>query len=682
MIKINAQLVTPTLNNQNEELVKRITKYNDSISTIQQRNNDAKIKLDQELEEIRVNKVKITDSINELNQTSLLLKNQISQFDSDSKKVEVYKKLIGLNYLSLDSPKNAKTLSAANRHLKKLKGISESGIYIYLQNEHETEISVIVFFEKKSSNFMEFVLDEKHSKKIISNTNLEWLSIGDSLLYDFLGLNNLYFDLIDQARKTNSKTDDFNTIIANLEAKELYLLARIKREETSFYAKKKYFETEIRKIEEIINSLFQSQVNYSIYNTKKLNGVEIVTIPLTVFEFRNGKPIQQARTPTEWNKFIENKIPAYSFDDFDEGNISRGLNYNIYAILDSNGLAPYGFHIFNFLDYNKIRDLQAFSGIDITCPSCKGSGIRKSLVCCTYCISWTKEHRLNYKCPKCENKIILGEKNVPCAKVRKDYGSSFGFLGLLSTDVISISQRLSSVNSINKRIANGYEEIGFNLKGEFKIPVVEFTSAGISSSSKGFITASTHDITIDEDFKVIICKNLTDNTAVKIEGNKIGDLFWAKDLLNKVTFNNGDSIKEIKDPIDWELAIRKGIPAYCRYDDANSGPIIYNIHAYTDSRGLIPKGWRVPNEMDFLNLELADQDLEALYKLSLTGRRRNSGEFEVFNSNIDMNCGNSRMYAPKSYLLSEFARREKLLLDACLEYQSGFIVIVAEAPSY
>jgi uncharacterized protein (TIGR02145 family) len=67
---------------------------------------------------------------------------------------------------------------------------------------------------------------------------------------------------------------------------------------------------------------------------------------LDVSTFRNGDPIPQAKTNEEWEKAGENKQPAWCYYENDPANGAKyGKLYNWYAVNDSRGLAPVGYHI-------------------------------------------------------------------------------------------------------------------------------------------------------------------------------------------------------------------------------------------------------------------------------------------------------------------------------------------------
>ena len=67
---------------------------------------------------------------------------------------------------------------------------------------------------------------------------------------------------------------------------------------------------------------------------------------LNVDKFSNGDPISEAKTAEEWAKASENKQPVWCYYDNDPANGAKyGKLYNWYAVNDSRGLGPKGWHI-------------------------------------------------------------------------------------------------------------------------------------------------------------------------------------------------------------------------------------------------------------------------------------------------------------------------------------------------
>ena len=71
-----------------------------------------------------------------------------------------------------------------------------------------------------------------------------------------------------------------------------------------------------------------------------------MTKNLDVVTFRNGDSIPEAKTDEEWVKAGENQQPAWCYYDNDPANGAKyGKLYNWYAVNDSRGLAPAGWHV-------------------------------------------------------------------------------------------------------------------------------------------------------------------------------------------------------------------------------------------------------------------------------------------------------------------------------------------------
>ncbi len=78
---------------------------------------------------------------------------------------------------------------------------------------------------------------------------------------------------------------------------------------------------------------------------------------LNVNRFRNGDLIPEAKTMKQWKKAGESKQPIYCHYKFDSINGSKyGKLYNWYAVSDSRGLAPKGWHIPSDAEYYELID--------------------------------------------------------------------------------------------------------------------------------------------------------------------------------------------------------------------------------------------------------------------------------------------------------------------------------------
>jgi uncharacterized protein (TIGR02145 family) len=113
----------------------------------------------------------------------------------------------------------------------------------------------------------------------------------------------------------------------------------------------------------IITSGLTAQVtdkDGNTYKTVKIGTQEWITSNLNVSHFRNGDVIPEIEDATAWVQASNNGTPAWCYYNSDAGNGSTyGKLYNWYAVNDSRGLAPYGWHIPTYMEWD---DLTTYSG--------------------------------------------------------------------------------------------------------------------------------------------------------------------------------------------------------------------------------------------------------------------------------------------------------------------------------
>lgn len=110
---------------------------------------------------------------------------------------------------------------------------------------------------------------------------------------------------------------------------------------------------------------------------------------------------------------------------------------------------------------------------------------------------------------------------------------------------------------------------------------------------------------------------------------EIGKQIWMSENLNVERFRNGDLIPQAKTDEEWETAGENGEPAWCYYNnDSKMGKKygkLYNWYAVYDSRGLAPKGWRIPSDRDWSELvEYLGKDNAGL-KMKSTNNWKDNG---------------------------------------------------------
>ena len=99
---------------------------------------------------------------------------------------------------------------------------------------------------------------------------------------------------------------------------------------------------------------------------------------------------------------------------------------------------------------------------------------------------------------------------------------------------------------------------------------------------------------------------LINSDQISQQVTQIGEQIWMSTNLKVTNFSNGDPIPEAKSTEEWIKAGKEGKPVWCYYNndpkyDAIYGKL-YNWYAVSDSRGLAPKNWRIPSDMDWESL--------------------------------------------------------------------------------
>lgn len=101
-------------------------------------------------------------------------------------------------------------------------------------------------------------------------------------------------------------------------------------------------------------------------------------------------------------------------------------------------------------------------------------------------------------------------------------------------------------------------------------------------------------------------------TVVDVDGNSyktvaVNGHVWMTQNLNVSHYRNGDPIRHAATPAEWADAARKRQGAWCYYRNRSGDGVVYgklyNWYAVNDPRGLAPKGWKIPSDKDWENLE-------------------------------------------------------------------------------
>lgn len=118
------------------------------------------------------------------------------------------------------------------------------------------------------------------------------------------------------------------------------------------------------------NSLKENNTETIKYSEFKIGNQIWMLDNLCVNTFKNGDPVQEARSKQEWANANIKKEPAWCYFKSDaKGEESMGLLYNWYAIVDPRGLAPIGWKIPTIQDFRQLMEIVLDQKIDLESKS-------------------------------------------------------------------------------------------------------------------------------------------------------------------------------------------------------------------------------------------------------------------------------------------------------------------------
>ena len=112
---------------------------------------------------------------------------------------------------------------------------------------------------------------------------------------------------------------------------------------------------DLSKVDNTNNESTKSNKELDLFSEVKIGKQTWMSDNLNVDRFRNGDPIQEVRSLTEWKKAYNAEQPAYCYYKYNQSYGSKfGKLYNIYAVNDTRGLAPKGWHIPSLFELNQL----------------------------------------------------------------------------------------------------------------------------------------------------------------------------------------------------------------------------------------------------------------------------------------------------------------------------------------
>jgi hypothetical protein len=138
---------------------------------------------------------------------------------------------------------------------------------------------------------------------------------------------------------------------------------------------------------------------------------------LEVTVFSNGDRIFEAKSIKDWDDAFSSKQPAWCYYNFNAENGKKyGKLYNMYAVMDSRGLAPIGYHI---PSENEWDILEKFIGSENAGKKLKSTygwssskRLMPGLVKCPNCAKWNTEFKRQIACLVCYNDRVIESMNA------------------------------------------------------------------------------------------------------------------------------------------------------------------------------------------------------------------------------------------------------------------------------
>ncbi len=263
-------------------------------------------------------------------------------------------------------------------------------------------------------------------------------------------------------------------------------------------------------------------------------------------KFRNGDPIIEAKTKQEWDAACKAGKPAYCFHKNDPSTAATyGLIYNVYAVRDARFLAPLGYRIPTTQDAMAlIKVMQEKNGKNVEAISLKSTD------------GW-----MEFYGEPAQGGEGTGMNIFP---VHNEFASWYPEPGR-STGIFL-------------KEGNDKRNWCMMLNGDFNfIQVEEF---GVE----------------DLGLPVRFVKSTPEDDANDLIGNivTINNEEVTINSFQPVKYLNGDEILLVTNADDWLKACLNKTGARCHINWDPKKPLIYNIYAVRDTRGIIPKGWRLP----------------------------------------------------------------------------------------
>lgn len=202
-------------------------------------------------------------------------------------------------------------------------------------------------------------------------------------------LNSKYAEISDLKIQIKSKSDSLNLLSSELE--------NLKPASKSLV---------------LINDTSNKGTQTGFYKSVKIGTQTWMTENLNVSNFRNGDPIPEAKTNEEWESARKEGKPAWCYFENDPKNGAKyGKLYNWYAVNDSRGLAPEGWHVPSDEEWWVLNDyLGGSTLVGAKMKSTSGWDNWEGYITCSNCKKWNAKYRKKTTCHVCKDTRVNGTK--------------------------------------------------------------------------------------------------------------------------------------------------------------------------------------------------------------------------------------------------------------------------------
>lgn len=273
------------------------------------------------------------------------------------------------------------------------------------------------------------------------------------------------------------------------------------------------------------------------------------------FTTNDGDPIPEVTDPVEWFNLTTGAWCHYDNDP--NNSCTYGRLYNWYALNDPRGIAPPGYHVptdSEFITLMNYLDPAGTPDNNIAGGPLKETGF----------VHWIS--------PNTDATNLSGFTGLPGGALDDPTPGVMIFTGKKAWGVFWTSASAGTSPDTMRYWELWWNQALFEQKQYYK-------HAGYSA------------------------RLIKDQECCSVPNITIGTQTWTGCNLNVDTYQNGDPIPQVQDPVAW-AALTTGAWCYYNNDSANGCEYgkLYNYHAIEDPRGLIPAGYHLPTPTEIVDL--------------------------------------------------------------------------------